>query len=247
MIKFFRNIRQNLLSEGKTVKYFKYAIGEIVLVVIGILIALQLNNLNENRKIEETRQDYYAQLLEDLSKDRIYIKETISILDSLKNDYDTYIKSFEKNDLSLNEALLNQSKLGYKSKVIWFNTNTIESLESTGEIKLISKSIRNKLIDLKRLQNRMLKVSDGNRKIFTDILKLLTMEIGSGTLADRLASQPTLAKLFQLEKNYKNAFIIGDTYQEWKIITEVQTLNSLKEILLEEDLLVNLINDELKK
>jgi hypothetical protein len=47
MIKFFRKIRQNLLSEGRTGKYFKYAIGEIILVVIGILIALQLNNYNE--------------------------------------------------------------------------------------------------------------------------------------------------------------------------------------------------------
>ena len=50
MIKFFRKIRQNLLSEGKTEKYFKYAIGEILLVVIGILIALQINNWNEQRK-----------------------------------------------------------------------------------------------------------------------------------------------------------------------------------------------------
>ncbi|WP_229741447.1 DUF6090 family protein, partial [Planktosalinus lacus] len=47
MIKFFRKIRQNLLNEGKTTRYFKYAIGEIVLVVIGILIALQINNWNE--------------------------------------------------------------------------------------------------------------------------------------------------------------------------------------------------------
>ena len=50
MIKFFRKIRQNLLSEGKTGKYFKYAIGEIVLVVIGILIALTINNWNEKQK-----------------------------------------------------------------------------------------------------------------------------------------------------------------------------------------------------
>ena len=49
MIKFFRHIRQNLLIENKTSKYFKYAIGEIILVVIGILIALQINNWNENR------------------------------------------------------------------------------------------------------------------------------------------------------------------------------------------------------
>ncbi|WP_334114087.1 DUF6090 family protein [Paucihalobacter sp.] len=50
MFKFFRNIRKNLLNEGKTTRYFKYAIGEIVLVVIGILIALQINNWNEANK-----------------------------------------------------------------------------------------------------------------------------------------------------------------------------------------------------
>jgi hypothetical protein len=49
MIKLFRNIRKNLLNEGKTTKYLKYAIGEIVLVVIGILIALSINNWNSNR------------------------------------------------------------------------------------------------------------------------------------------------------------------------------------------------------
>ncbi len=49
MIKFFRKIRQNLLSEGKTGKYLKYAVGEIVLVVIGILIALQVSNWYKKR------------------------------------------------------------------------------------------------------------------------------------------------------------------------------------------------------
>jgi len=51
MIKFFRKIRQNLLIENKTGKYLKYAFGEIVLVVIGILIALSINNWNEGRKL----------------------------------------------------------------------------------------------------------------------------------------------------------------------------------------------------
>ena len=49
MIKFFRKIRLQLLGEGKTAKYFKYAIGEILLVMIGILLALQVNNWNEGR------------------------------------------------------------------------------------------------------------------------------------------------------------------------------------------------------
>ena len=50
MIKFFRKIRQKLLSENKFSKYLIYAIGEIILVVIGILIALQFNNYNEQHK-----------------------------------------------------------------------------------------------------------------------------------------------------------------------------------------------------
>jgi hypothetical protein len=58
MIKFFRQFRRKLLNEGKTPKYFKYAIGEIVLVVIGILIALQINNWNQEhqQKNEELKQ-----------------------------------------------------------------------------------------------------------------------------------------------------------------------------------------------
>ncbi|OIQ41889.1 MAG: hypothetical protein BM563_00840 [Bacteroidetes bacterium MedPE-SWsnd-G1] len=67
MIKFFRKIRQQLLSEGKTRKYFKYAIGEIVLVVIGILIALQINNWNEAKKSKTN----VIQLMENVQKELI--------------------------------------------------------------------------------------------------------------------------------------------------------------------------------
>ena len=70
MIKLFKKIRQNLLMENKTSKYFKYAVGEIILVVIGILIALQINNWNENRKNKQTESDYYCKLLADFELDR---------------------------------------------------------------------------------------------------------------------------------------------------------------------------------
>ena len=53
MIKFFRQKRYDLLMENKTGKYFKYAIGQIILVVIGILIALQIKNWNVIRKLTE--------------------------------------------------------------------------------------------------------------------------------------------------------------------------------------------------
>lgn len=70
MIKFFRNIRKSLLAEGKTSKYFKYAIGEIILVVIGILIALQINTWNNNR-INEKRANAFIQNLKIQTKNNI--------------------------------------------------------------------------------------------------------------------------------------------------------------------------------
>ncbi|NKI30420.1 DUF6090 family protein [Croceivirga thetidis] len=71
MIKFFRKIRQNLLSEGKTGKYFKYAIGEIFLVVIGILIALQINNWNESRKADIALKEYLVKIKSNTLEDII--------------------------------------------------------------------------------------------------------------------------------------------------------------------------------
>ncbi len=95
MIKFFRKIRQNLLSEGKTGKYLKYVIGEIILVVIGILIALQINNWNETQKL---------------------IKQERQILLELREELETNVKGYE-NIIQLNDgtidktnAFLNDSK-----------------------------------------------------------------------------------------------------------------------------------------
>jgi len=72
MIKFFRKIRQRLLTENKFSKYLLYAIGEIALVMIGILLALQVNNWNENRKKEIFEIQYLGSLIEDLEIDTLY-------------------------------------------------------------------------------------------------------------------------------------------------------------------------------
>ena len=62
MIKFFRKIRQKMLSENKFSKYLLYAIGEIILVVIGILIALSINNLNEANKRHDKEMQYLSNI-----------------------------------------------------------------------------------------------------------------------------------------------------------------------------------------
>ncbi|NJB71964.1 hypothetical protein GGR42_002426 [Saonia flava] len=90
MIKFFRRIRQNLISKGKNVKYFKYAVGEIVLVVIGILIALQVNNWNEKQKqdaeFEIVLEQFYNAVKNDTEAFNAYenrIDEQIKLIDTL--------------------------------------------------------------------------------------------------------------------------------------------------------------------
>ena len=62
MIKFFKHIRQNLILEGKTGKYLKYAVGEIALVVIVILIALQLNTSKENKEKSDLGYKYLTEM-----------------------------------------------------------------------------------------------------------------------------------------------------------------------------------------
>jgi len=104
MIKFFRRIRQSLLSEGKLKKYFFYAIGEILLVVIGILIALQINNWNEGRKNAANEIILIKNIIEDLRLDSIHISlaikqvgEQMSVLDKLNSKAldEDYIMSFD--------------------------------------------------------------------------------------------------------------------------------------------------------
>ena len=79
MIKLFRKIRQNLLTENKFSKYLIYAIGEIVLVVIGILIALAINNSNQNRIILEKEQTYLNGLKEEFQISKIKLSKLIEV------------------------------------------------------------------------------------------------------------------------------------------------------------------------
>lgn len=83
MIKFFRHIRQSLIMENKTSKYLKYAIGEIILVVIGILIALQINNWNQTRLELQKEQIVLNQLYKDFEANDSIIKKGFKSYDRL--------------------------------------------------------------------------------------------------------------------------------------------------------------------
>lgn len=157
MIKFFRNIRQQLLMENKTGKpayrigrYFKYAVGEIVLVVIGILIALQLNEWNDERKIRLEEQIVLAKLHE----------ESETIVTYLQSLYDRSVElvgAIEKSAIALHErslGTLSEEEFAFGVygtayfEAIAPPKNTFLELNNTGKIQIIrSETIRDHLSD----------------------------------------------------------------------------------------------------
>ncbi|WP_432410515.1 DUF6090 family protein [Rasiella sp. SM2506] len=101
MIKFFRKIRQRLVAESKFSKYLLYAIGEIILVVIGILIALQINNWNEGRKENRNLRAIYSNLLLDIKADSVSYSINLKELREIDFLHEQLYKTGVKNDITL--------------------------------------------------------------------------------------------------------------------------------------------------
>ena len=145
MIKLFRNIRQKLLAEGppasragKTTNYLKYAIGEIVLVVIGILIALQINNWNEQRKADKLEAEYYCRLLEDLQQDSEQIGAFIKLTEGRLKASNQAVRLLQKDKANKIEVA-NQIALAIKSIYSDFqpNNSAFEDIKSGANLNII--------------------------------------------------------------------------------------------------------------
>ena len=138
MIKFFRKIRQRLLTENRFSKYLVYAFGEIILVAIGILIALWVNDYNDNRKNVKIENTYLKAMLEDFE---INLKTSEYIIKRIENGIPSIIMLLEQSSLqaptlpvdSLNKAfsVLN-SMPAYSS-----SDRTYNNLVGSGDLKLI--------------------------------------------------------------------------------------------------------------
>ena len=152
MIKIFRKIRQKMLTENKFSKYLIYAIGEIVLVVIGILIALQINNWNQSKilKIEEVKslESLHSEFQKNLQK-----FDNIHALQLIRNDAITQILF---SDVS-NYSLSNLDSLYLKANFNWtYNPSfgIYNSLINSGKIQLItSDTLKNRISQFKELVN----------------------------------------------------------------------------------------------
>jgi hypothetical protein len=147
MIKFFRKIRQNMLIENKTRTYFKYAIGEIVLVVIGILIALSINNWNESRKVQKGIRTGLIEL-------KLALEDDFSVLENLIINVEISDKAGKQllNDLNKSPDSIDLVQLFFNifrsQFLVTFgsSSNSYESLVNNGSIDLIRDNVLKRLL-----------------------------------------------------------------------------------------------------
>jgi len=151
MIKFFRRIRKSLLEENKIGQYFKYAIGEILLVVIGILIALQINNWNEANKEHKIEMAYLASLKTEFITNLNALNTSISKCDRLIAQLDEILTFFESKKLDTLQADYISKCLGNTLQYdVSFNPIMAVQTEliSSGNLKQISNTeLRQRIAD----------------------------------------------------------------------------------------------------
>ena len=247
MIKFFRKIRQNLLSENKFSKYLIYAIGEIVLVVIGILIALQINNWNESRKEYKLKESYYKRLLVDLKADKEYANNYISRIDSSITRYENYRKSYEKPNLSLAEILKNLGTNDIYTIDLEYQTSTIETLISSGNLQVLSPKVIDLITKYQEKRNQSETLIRSNNNNVGDLLKDASLNGGILLSPDLYPNQPELLKKMGFEDRIPDLIIAFESYVVWKRGIDETSTKMLKNINKIADSIIENIHLELKK
>ncbi|RIA09051.1 hypothetical protein OE09_0879 [Flavobacteriaceae bacterium MAR_2010_72] len=144
MIKFFRKIRYNLMETGKTGKYLKYAIGEIVLVVIGILIALQINTWNEAKKTSHLETKILKELHSNLTLDLEEIQSDVRFMDSITKAC-TVIKDYLKTHDSPEPSVFNTFSILRITPHFDPNMSGYGLLQSKGVEVISNDSLRNQV------------------------------------------------------------------------------------------------------
>jgi hypothetical protein len=217
MINFFRKIRENMIKENRVSKYILYAIGEIVLVVIGILIALSINNWNEQKKTEEKTKSSLLALRNDLILDTLLINKNLPEIKFQLQLNESLRARIAKPKATL-DTLIQIARYEFNpnwNDQILYNTNAYNSLNQTGLIENLPDTLKTQI---KNFYNRKFQLNNMVERITTDYRSKLadyvnTYAFGStllhdqGPLIDSLVWQQVnpahLAAKFQGISNFK--------------------------------------------
>jgi hypothetical protein len=255
MIKFFRKIRQNLLSENKFSKYLIYAIGEIILVVIGILIALQINNSNELNKQRAREVQFLKNLKSDLIFEESELERYIEIRESIVNSAQIALDHFNGKPVE-NIQMFNYHTFNVG---IWQefqrNNNTFLELINSGNLTIISNdSIKNGLLNLDLINKKIISYrehlrNDLEQYFYNPWFKTVDLDplaqsfvfyANNGEFDNNIElSRQELEKLLN-DKVFKNGFVLS-VFTNSLIIDDYKRMKDLNKKVVE------LINKEITK
>lgn len=159
MIKFFRKIRQRLIKENRVSKYLLYAIGEIALVMIGILLALQVNTWNEGRKQDAQLDQYRANLVSELYDDLDHLDVLDSVIVFNEGQINRYIELYNDESMAIEQLAANMDSAAFKVNNFVTQTYTLTELINSGNISLFSPEEKKSLT---RLRNEI------DRRVFQE-------------------------------------------------------------------------------
>ena len=149
MLRFFRQIRQRLLTDNKFSKYLLYAVGEILLVVIGILIALQIDNWNEWRKDREREQKVLETLADNLARNRVSLLKGLDGVESLHQSSQIIFDFFE-GKITYHDSLDIHFMLGMRPGVMsgLISSEGYENYKNVGFDIILSDSLKANVLNL---------------------------------------------------------------------------------------------------
>ncbi len=185
MISFFRKLRQKLFTENRFSKYLLYAVGEILLVVIGILIALQVNNWNEERKQRQVERKYFYNLKNDLYTD---IERLEYMMDISQTKVEAAKRVKRNADLDSVGSLFEFSK--DMMDLIFVdefrpNQNTYEEMKSSGNFSSMrNDSLKLRLINLKKAYTEIGQAQEHMRNDFDIFLEDMERYVDMGKYFD---------------------------------------------------------------
>jgi len=233
MINFFRKIRKQLADDNKPLKYFRYAIGEIVLVVIGILIALSINNWNENRKERQSVIKYYTNLKLDVETDLVNLDSII------KQRWDIVYSAITLSNLKEPKTLIQLKSFdSLKNKVFGWRsysprTNTLDELISSGSLnKIKNDSIKLYLLSIKEKNGKVIVYREHMRHEYENYLYDRSTQIINGS--------PFIDYGKSLEDKKMTYYTLSDKDQE-KLAVQASTF--LEDIIIQNGLKLAIKNN----
>jgi len=246
MIKFFRRIRQQLLKENRVGKYFLYAIGEIVLVVIGILIALSINNWNENRKLKNKKQELIINLIDDFEENFNLLKSEIDYSEGLQIKMDAFFENGYSDNLKIPlDSLKTLSDAFFRPTTFFPLMTSYDEAKESGNLTLLNnKELSQEFTSFQRnLSIYMGLKEEGRNSFFNGSIWDLKKSIGT---LDYIRGVNRIYSKKQLDQEEYmkliNTTIIIATLENQSTLN-LNTLNALKRMKINSELILRHLKD----